>query len=107
MHCFGPVDSDKSLTWTKPDGSTQSYPISLVGGGFPELEVRLREDGQALWLVSPDRRGAIATLDLQTGEFTADGGVYDSHGEQSMDRSGTPRWAGMTAGRVLAHKRFW
>src|SRR5258708_4628267 len=102
MRYFGPADSEKRLAWLRPDGRAQSYPISNVGGGYREMEVRLREDDQALWLVSLDQKSIIATLDLQTGEFTANGVIYDAQGEQNMYESGGARGGGGKGGRGFA-----
>jgi hypothetical protein len=105
MHLFGPSDSEKTLTWIRADGSSQSYPISGVGGGYLGLELHLRKDGQAIWLVSLDQNRIVAPLDLGTGRFTSeDGTVYDARGNQSTGASRTPAWASRTGGRVLARR---
>ncbi len=107
MRILGPADTEKTLTWFRSAGPPQPYPIASIGGGYEELEVRLRKDGQAVWLVSPGEKSVVATLDLRSGKFASAGGaVYDARGEQSTDESGTPGWATTTGGRVLAHRRF-
>jgi hypothetical protein len=107
MRILGPADTDKRLTWIRPYRPRQSYPISFIGAGYDELEVRLREDGQAIWLVSLNEKSVVATLNLRTGKFTSDGGaVYDAQGKQSTVESGTPGWATMTGGRILARRSF-
>src|SRR5262249_33612915 len=106
MRFFGPADTEKTLTWNRPEGPSQSYPIVCGGGGFDGLEIRLREDARTLWLVDLGKKAVVATLDLTTGKYTSDGAVYSADGEQSMDEFGTPAWATRKGGRVLAQKTF-
>jgi hypothetical protein len=107
MRILGPADTEKRLTWVRSYGRSQSYPISSIGAGYVELEVRLREDGQAVWLVSLDEKSVVASLDLMTGKFTsASGAVYDAQGIQSTEESGKPAWARTTEGKILARRSF-
>ncbi len=106
---IGPADSQKFLLWQRPDGRTHDYPISNIGGGYSDLEVRLRPDGQALWLISWDWKKVVATLDLKSGRFTGEGsGAYDWNFEgQDESASGElPKWAKMNSGRSLGRKHF-
>jgi hypothetical protein len=108
MSSFGPADSTKRLTYVRPDGRSREYPISLFGGGYQEIEVRLRADRRAVWLIASDWKQVVATLDLDSGAFTGEGGVvYDQEGNQSMDAIGAPAWASLNGGEHIASKRFW
>ncbi|BCM88538.1 hypothetical protein IAD21_00371 [Abditibacteriota bacterium] len=105
---IGPADTQKILQWTKPDGQSNDYPISFGGGGYHDIELRMRADGKALWLISWDWREVVATLDLQTGTFTGEGVVYHwgVEGQDESAPSGTPAWANLKRGRSLGRKKF-
>src|SRR5688500_2275704 len=102
MRSFGPADTQKRLTWVSSKGESQVYPISEIGGGYPELEVRIRADSQAIWLVARDRQEVVATLDLISGQFTGGGGtLYDSRAEQSTKGPIRVSWASLNGGKLL------
>ena len=105
---IGPADTVKTLTWVKPNGSKQDYPISEIGADYQDLEIRIRQDGRAIWLISWDQKKIAATLDLNSGRFTDGAGdIYDRNGQQNESaQQGIPKWAKMKGGRSLARKRF-
>ncbi|RYX84695.1 hypothetical protein EON83_08650 [bacterium] len=109
MRLMGPADTQKLLRWQRPDGRSHDYPISNGGGGYRDLELRLRTDGKALWLISWDWKKIVATLDLKTGRFTGEGGVaynWNVDGQDESDSAEHPKWAKMNAGRSLGHHKF-
>lgn len=108
MRLAGPADTEKSLIWVKPDGKSQEYPISSIGGGYNDVEFRSRQDGRTVWLISWNWNKIVATLDLDNGRFTGEGGaVYDRSGQQNESaQHGHPKWAKMNGGRSLARRKF-
>jgi hypothetical protein len=112
MHFLGPSDSTKVLIWHRPFRRPVEYTLGMPGSGagYVSLEVRQRADGHAIWLLAPDfseKLEVVGTLDFSTGRFTGAGGTgYDPNGEQSTDWGGTPKWATLTGGRVIAWKAF-
>jgi hypothetical protein len=110
MRLMGPADTEKILTWVRPEGQSQDYPIESIGGGYRDLELRVRKDGKAIWLISHDWKRIVATLDLQSGRFT--GGLFGTvyhWGEDGQDESaasGHPKWAQFKGGRSLGRKKF-
>ena len=108
MRMVGPADTTKLLIWTKQDGHTQEYPIDIVGGGYRDLEIRIRDNEKGIWLVAWDWKEIVATLDLNSGRFTGARGVpYDRNGLQNESaQSGHPKWATMRGGRSLARRKF-
>ena len=104
-----PADHTAHLTWTTADGTRQPFLVGSVGPE-PDLEVRLRKDGQAAWLAAyghgkPPR--VHCCLDFTTGRFQDGlGGVLhvgqaleDQHMRVIED---LPEWAVVDAGRPLA-----
>ena len=109
MRVAGPADTEKLLIWVRPDGQTQEYPISSIGGAYTDIEFRIRQDGKGLFLISWDWKKIIATLDLSSGRFTGDDGtVYDwgADGQNESAQPGHPKWARFNAGRSLGLRKF-
>jgi len=105
---IGPADSMKRLIWKKKDGQLQEYPISSIGGGYGEVEFRIRADGNAVWLVDCAGKKVAATLNLINTRFTASGGVmyWGDFGYSDSETSATPKWATLTGGKSLGRKKF-
>lgn len=106
---MGPADTKKLLIWVKPDGEVRECPISDMGGGYRDLELRIRADGKAIWLILRDWNKIKASIDLSRGRcYGEDGIVYDRDGLQNEStQSGFPQWAQSKGGHLLGLKQFW
>ncbi len=105
---IGPADSKQTLAWTKQDGSSYEYVLSMGGSYYRDLEFRLRNDHSAVWLVAGKQRHVVAVLNLETGRLDMDGPVifwneadYGDYGEGKI-----PVWATPNNGKSLGRKKF-
>lgn len=106
---FGPGgDSKQTLTWTKRDGSSHEYLISMAGSRYRDLEFRLRNDHQAVSLITGAPRYVAAALNLETGRFDMNGLVmfWAEPGYSDSERGKIPEWATLTNGKLLGRKKF-
>lgn len=105
---FGPGDSKQTLTWTKRDGSSHEHLISVAGSRYRDLEFRLRNDHQAVWLVTGKPRYIDATLNLETGRFDMNGLVmfWGEPGYSESERGKIPSWATLDNGKSLGRRKF-
>lgn len=107
LRLAGPADTNKILVWQQADGRTHEYHISDYGGGYRDIEMKMRPDGTGVYLVAWDWKEVVAALDFKNNLFVGEGGViYEPDGTQNTEREGFPAWANLREGRSLGHKKF-
>ena len=89
----GPVSFVAQVDWQTAEGKSYSFDAPSVYERRPDIEFRLRDDGQAVWAVVRDNGEpphVIFVLDLVTGKLA----------------SPVPEWATVDGGRRLNKKHL-